>query len=237
MARVDIPAMMNAQPIEAPTDAPEKALRRLSRVSRDHADRASLEAVIRRRYWTAHHARRCHFLDHLLALHGPTGKLAAALGIGVPHTGPFFLEAYLDRPVEAALTALGLTAERNRIVEIGNLASQNARASTLLMVLTAAWLEGYGTDWGVVTATSEVRDRLASLGLASVELAEADPARIGPVASEWGRYYEADPRVLAVSFEDARPLIGAAPEALAPLVASAREDGAWVRLVHEGGIR
>jgi len=200
----------------------------LQRVGTTHPQRAAIETTIRRRYWRAHRATRCHFLEHLLLVGDACGPLRAALGIGEGRRGRFFLEAYLDEPVDGALSArAGVPVARADTVEIGTLVSFHPSAATQLLLLTVAWLGGYGAKWGVFTATEEVRDRLHALGLSLLDLGGADPARLGDAAREWGRYYRARPRVVAASFEDACRLISFVEAAHA---AAAHADGARARI-------
>jgi hypothetical protein len=228
MAMTQIP--LNAAPESpfAPVSLPAASPAfELQRIGRDHPDRVEVEGTIRRRYWRAHRATRCHFLDHLLVVRCHGGNLRAALGIGEGCRGPFFLESYLDAPVERALAErVGSPIDRAATVEIGTLVSFTPRATTALILLSVAWLAGYGVDWGVFTATEEVRDRILELGVGLLDLGVAHPARLGAAADEWGRYYRAGPRVVAASFDDARRLLTMLPCGSA---ADARAAGARTR--------
>jgi hypothetical protein len=163
----------------------------------DDPARAVVESYIARRYSRCHGARIAAFMPHLLAATAGD-RVAAALGLRPAQTIPLFLETYLDTPIETAVAAhLCQPVERTQVVEIGNLAASNRRAGQLLVALLIAGLRGAGFRWLVFTATRQVRERVAALGLPLHALAAADPARLGDARGAWGRYYDAEPWVMA----------------------------------------
>ena len=120
----------------------------------------------------------------------------AALGFRRAGAVPLFLEAYLDAPIEvAASRALGRNVAREAIVEIGNFAADNA------LVMLGLWTEaandlGDASEVAVATLTSPLRQVFARIGIPIVEIAPANPARIG-AGREWGDYYASAPMVCA----------------------------------------
>jgi phosphoglycolate phosphatase-like HAD superfamily hydrolase len=181
-----------------PEDAAETPALRLEPVHRGHPLRASFEQFIAARFDRAHGARVTHFLPHLLGVRDALSRWKAASGYGAAIDGPLFLEQYLDRPVEETLTAaLGWPVHRMRIVEAGNLAAVSPGMARSLIPLLARHLHRLGYRWVVFTATRELRNSLARLGLAPLRLARADPARLRDGAASWGRYYQRDPVVMA----------------------------------------
>ncbi len=129
----------------------------------------------------------------------------AALGLRLGDEGSLFLEQYLDRPIEDELRdAFGNSFERARIVEIGALASSQSRATIALWARTARHLDG-AADVAVAVLTAPMRVMFARLGIAIVELAPADPARLPDQGAAWGSYYELDPIVCAGLIHPARP--------------------------------
>jgi hypothetical protein len=132
---------------------------------------------------------------------GRSGAVHAQVGYRRASTEPLFLERYLDAPVEQVLSAaLHRPVARDAVVEIGNLAADDA---TALVELWARAANDLGTDCeiAVATLTAPLRAMFARLGLQLVELA---PARIERVADPkaWGRYYASDPRVCAGSIAE-----------------------------------
>jgi hypothetical protein len=197
----------------------------------DQPDRARVESYIARRFARCHGARVATFMPRLLA--ATCGdRLGAALGLRPAATAPLFLETYLDAPVQMALAdILGQPVQRARLVEVGNLAASNRHAGQLLVALLIAALRGAGFRWLVFTATRPVRERVAALGLPLHALAAADPARLGAARGVWGRYYDADPWVMAgdlalgVRLMHATPLaalLDAHPQALARVTQALR---------------
>ena len=159
--------------------------------------RAAVETYIARRYARCHGAQIDAFMPKLLvAEHG--NRYGAAVGLRPAGAEPLFLEQYLDAPVETALaTGLRQPVERAQAVEIGNLAVSNRLAGQMLITLLIEALRGAGFRWLVFTATRPVRALVQGLGFPLDTLATADPDRLGVARAAWGRYYEAEPRVMA----------------------------------------
>ncbi|KPL68466.1 hypothetical protein SZ64_10310 [Erythrobacter sp. SG61-1L] len=133
----------------------------------------------------------------------------AVLGYRRADEGRLFLEAYLDRPVEACLAvAMGVKVTRAEIVEIGNFAASNAIAMIELWGVAANDLAS-GGEIAVATLTAPLRQIFARIGVPIVELASARPGALGPAAAEWGRYYETDPWVCAGMIRDGQDAISA----------------------------
>lgn len=122
-------------------------------------------------------------------------EAAAALGYRRASAGPLFLEAYLDQPVEALVSArLGRGIERAAIVEIGNFAADNALAMVELWGSAANDLGGE-SEVAVATLTAPLRRMFTRIGLPITVIAAASPDRLGEGAARWGSYYAQDPMV------------------------------------------
>lgn len=132
----------------------------------------------------------------------------AVLGYRRAGAEPLFLESYLDDPVEEAVSrAFGRTVLRPAIVEIGNLASDNALATIGLWGSTANDL-GAQCEVAVATLTVKVRAMFARIGIPVRVLA---PARCDVIAEAalWGRYYDGDPQVCAGFIAEGQSAIAA----------------------------
>lgn len=163
---------------------------------RGDAARADVEDLIAAVYARHYGARIEQFMPTLVSLGAP-GAPCAAAGYRSAR-GPLFLERYLPRPVERVLAqATGQAIRREQIVEVGQFASRRAGEGRRLMAALAHHLADRGYRWAVITATAELRLLFARIGLASVPLGPADPARLGAGAARWGSYYAHAPRVLA----------------------------------------
>ncbi len=119
----------------------------------------------------------------------------AALGYRRAGSGPLYLEAYLDCPVEQLVSAAaGRPVERTAIIEIGNFAADNALAMVELWGRAANDLGGNG-EVAVATLTAPLRRMFARIGLPITQLAPARAERLGEQAGQWGSYYASDPVV------------------------------------------
>lgn len=124
------------------------------------------------------------------------GDLGAALGHRCAADAPLFLEAYLDEPIEAAVSrAFSRQTTRDEIVEIGCLASTSAPALIRLWKDSATDFADRYT-FAVATLTQSLRTMFRRIGLRIIVLAPADPSRIEG-SDRWGSYYEDNPMVCA----------------------------------------
>jgi hypothetical protein len=159
---------------------------------------------------------RCHYDAELssfapnLMLLEKNERIAAVAGWRCAGTERLFLENYLDVPIETAVSRLaGKLVDRQRIVEVGNLAAEVRGGSVEVMLTLAAHLDRLGFEWVVFTATSELIGMLRRLGLPPLALASADPERLVEEARLWGSYYATHPVVVAgrirLALEKAKP--------------------------------
>lgn len=135
----------------------------------------------------------------------------AALGYRRAGEERLYLERYLDRSVEQCLSdVLGRAVSRDKVIEIGNLAADDAFAMVELWGMAANDL-GTECEIAVATLTAPLRRMFARIG---VPLHILVPARAGRTddAAAWGRYYDSDPRVCA-------GLIGEGQRAIAAFLA------------------
>lgn len=177
--------------------AARRAQPRLEPVHLMHPERSACEGFIAARFQRTHGARIGHFSPHLLGVRDALGRWCAASGYTPADGRRLFLEQYLDAPVEQALSEhRGRAIDRDGIVEVGNLAASSIGMARVLIPLLARHLERLGYEWVVFTATRELRNTFARLGLHPVALAPADPARLFE-RGDWGRYYDNDPVVMA----------------------------------------
>jgi hypothetical protein len=163
-----------------------------------HPGRSACEGFIAACFQRAHGARIGHYSPHLLGVRDALGRWRAASGYTPADGRRLFLEQYLDAPVEEVLARhRGRPVDRHGIVEVGNLAAASTGMARVLIPLLAGHLERLGYEWVVFTATRELRNTFARLGLQPVALAPADPARLLARDVDWGRYYDNDPVVMA----------------------------------------
>jgi hypothetical protein len=162
--------------------------------------RTSLERFIGARFAAAYDAQVTHFGRHLVGLRDPSRRWRASAGYTAARDGPLFLESYLTESIELALArACPGPVERDRIVEVGNLAATSAGGGRELMAETVSHLHDAGYAWVVFTATRELRNLFSRLRVPLQSIALADPARLADRGASWGRYYAHDPHVMAVA--------------------------------------
>ena len=82
---------------------------------------------------------------------------------------------------------------RHEILEIGNLAAEKGRARWLVLSLIR-YLAEQRFRYVVFTATDQVQQLFARVGLAPLYLQEATPDRV-PDPQSWGLYYQHTPQV------------------------------------------
>jgi hypothetical protein len=125
-------------------------------------------------------------------------RAAGAAGAAGALAEPLFLEHYLARPVEQAIAAqIGQPVARAAIVEVGQFASMVPGQGRRLMAHLGRHLADAGFAWVVSTATAELRQLFERLRIRPLVLGQADPARLGAAAADWGSYYAHAPLVLA----------------------------------------
>lgn len=163
-----------------------------------------VEHFIHQVFDRAYNADLQHFLPRLMALRDKNNHPLAALGMREASSGPLFLETYFDDSVEDVISRLhGSRVARDRIVEVGNLASVHRGGLSKLIVALTSFLRGAGTEWVVFTAVPAVRSAFTALGLTLHTLAEADPSCLDERERDsWGDYYETGPMVVAGRVEE-----------------------------------
>lgn len=184
-----------------PANAPEPArlAARLEIAGLAHPARAALERFVEARFDAAYGARIRRHYPLLAGVFGADGAPMAAAGVRFAEDEPLFLERYLDGPVEQAVAAaFDQPVCRERIVEIGSLASDAPGASLELFTGLAHWLaSGRHRRFAVATARPELQRLLDRAGFGVRSLTVAMPERLGDEAADWGAYYDRAPSVLA----------------------------------------
>jgi hypothetical protein len=174
-------------------------------IDASHPRRQDVESFIAQRFLSVHGARINGFMPQLLALFDDQGRVLAAVGIRDASTQRLFLEYYLDNPVEQVIAERsGVASARARIVEIGNLASRDRRASRALFRILSRRLHDKGFDWVVFTGCSALYQMFATLGIETLVLGRALQARLPRDQQTWGGYYEDNPQVVAVRVDCGR---------------------------------
>ena len=161
--------------------------------------RAEVEAFLKTRYKKYYGAELTEFLPNILCLRDENRKVIAALGFRIADNKPLFLEQYLSQPIEYHLTELAnTTQQRNRIVEVGSLASISAGGNRWLIAALTAFLKGEGADWVVFTALPPLLNSCANMGIEILIIEQAIPDFMSADELEnWGNYYDYKPVIAA----------------------------------------
>jgi hypothetical protein len=170
-------------------------------IDEKHPRRKQVEQFIAQRFSEVHGARLSVFMPVLIALFGENDEILAAVGIRSAATEVLFLEYYLDTSIENSIACnanqLMLAPERDRIVEIGNLASIDRRASRKLFKILAGLLDAENFEWAVFTGCTSLHRMFSTLGIETIDLGRALQSRLPVDQQTWGGYYEDSPRVVA----------------------------------------
>ena len=170
-------------------------------IDEKHPRRKQVEQFIAQRFSEVHGARLSVFMPVLIALFGENDEILAAVGIRSAATEVLFLEYYLDTSIEQSIACnanqLMVVPERDRIVEIGNLASIDRRASRKLFKILAGLLHAENFEWAVFTGCTSLHRMFSTLGIETIDLGRALQSRLPVDQQTWGGYYEDSPRVVA----------------------------------------
>lgn len=166
----------------------------------DAADRAEIEQFISNVFHQAYGAKIKSFKPCLMSLRDQDHHLVAACGFRSAALEPLFLETYLDRPIETALSErTGLPVKRNDVVEVGNFSVTEPGMARYLITAIVDQLYATSKQWAVFTAVPVVRNAFIKMNLVPVILGDADKSRLHPEEqAKWGSYYEQKPQIMAV---------------------------------------
>jgi hypothetical protein len=171
---------------------------RIQFLSQACSGRQAAEDHIRDVYNDVYGAQVTSFAPVLVAASRADGEILCAAGIRTAAEG-FFSDAYLGKDFSSALLAqTGHCIPAHKIMEVVSLASKTPFPVLPMLDRMIDWGRAQGMTCGVFTATAPLRKLLHRTGLQYVSLCSADPARLAN-AEVWGRYYQTDPWVCAVS--------------------------------------
>lgn len=169
----------------------------LELVNKEHEARGEVEAFARRCYRRAYGSDINTFARELIVLKSADRRILSCVGVNPAGSGSFFLEQYLDSPIEQEISRIvGRPVDRSRVAEIGTLATGERGLCRLTMIGLAGMLKSRGIRYIAFTGTKGVRNTLESLGIPLHYLGRATPERLKGDAGEWGDYYSAEPEVV-----------------------------------------
>jgi len=184
----------------------------LELIDPSHPERATAEAFVQAVFKDAYDARLTCFYPLLMSIIWPDSRYAAIAGVRPAGAEKLFSEHYLDVPIEALLGE-----QREKIVEIGNLAPASAGQARWLICTLTAFLSGAGFTHVVFTAVPRLYNAFRRMGLPLLKHADARPECLSAAqVREWGSYYNSKPAVysgdIRIGERAFRKLIATAPE-------------------------
>jgi thermostable hemolysin len=180
-------------------------------VTQKSSQRAEVEQYIGRKFEASYGASLAEFLPLFLTLRC-TDHLSASAGVSLgASTEKFFLEQYLDGPIQAELQNIcGEEVQREQLAEIGNLVATTLGASRLMFIILASILNQAGYEWMVFTAAKPLVRSLQKMGFETQVIADATPARLDKSSNaNWGSYYDNKPQVVAGRLSNAQEAVEA----------------------------
>ena len=175
-------------------------------LSGDCAERLATQDHIKTVYWNAYGAKVCEFAPLLVVAKRQDGEILCAAGIRTARDG-FFSDAYLTSDFSTSLKrAAHIDVTADKIMEVVSLASTTPFPVLPMLDKMISWGRDNGMTCGVFTATTPLRRLLRRTGLGFVELASARASMVAN-PSDWGSYYDTDPRVCAFSEALSKPAV------------------------------
>lgn len=118
---------------------------------------------------------------------------------------PLFLEQYLSEPIEHVLAQKFQMPipQRSQIVELGNFAASTPGATRQFILRLGKYLLRNDFRWLVLTATRSIKASFEKMGVANamVVICDAKVEQLTDKKTDWGTYYENDPKVIAVDIK------------------------------------
>ncbi|WP_111638695.1 thermostable hemolysin [Marinomonas shanghaiensis] len=177
--------------------------------SMDGGTRRDLENFVKDGFAKKYQADINTFMPILLGIRAQ--GLRAVMGVR-RGTQPLFVEQYLPMSITESLQKHGIWTERTNVAELGNLYSQNQRFTLPLLMTVVMGLYLSEVNYLVFAGTDKVRQLLGKLKLPLTFLADANPALLQDDGTQWGSYYDNNPKVMFLDVKKAVALALQQPE-------------------------
>jgi hypothetical protein len=177
--------------------------------SMDGGTRRDLENFVKDGFAKKYQADINTFMPILLGIRAQ--GLRAVMGVR-RGTQPLFVEQYLPMSITEILQKHGIWTERTNVAELGNLYSQNQRFTLPLLMTVVMGLYLSEVNYLVFAGTDKVRQLLGKLKLPLTFLADANPALLQDDGTQWGSYYDNNPKVMFLDVKKAVALALQQPE-------------------------
>ncbi|GGN23308.1 MULTISPECIES: thermostable hemolysin [Marinomonas] len=177
--------------------------------SMDGGTRRDLENFVKDGFAKKYQADINTFMPILLGIRAQ--GLRAVMGVRRGNQ-PLFVEQYLPMSITESLQKHGIWTERTNVAELGNLYSQNQRFTLPLLMTVVMGLYLSEVNYLVFAGTDKVRQLLGKLKLPLTFLADANPALLQDDGTQWGSYYDNNPKVMFLDVKKAVALALQQPE-------------------------
>lgn len=171
-----------------------------SKLPAPDTNRRQVEDFIKTQFAKCYQTELSHFLPSLV--YCQQKNIKAALGLRSARS-PLFIEQYLDTSIEKMIAQQQLMnggCNRHNIVEVGNLCSSSMPHTIPLFIVVALALYMRGFSCLVFAGTSRVASILKRIGVNLHYLADANADKLTAEhrATNWGSYYQTQPKVYAM---------------------------------------
>lgn len=164
--------------------------------------RTELESRIRAGF--GQHFQACieGFMPQLAVYRHASGA-EGVIGIRDAAADTLFLESYLDRPIDMAVSQYaGYGVQRGEIAEVGQFVISDRETVADFFRDLVPFLKSQGYDWVCFTGTNRIRALLSRIGFEGRPIATAIRERVTASGDDWGSYYDHDPVVIVGKLSD-----------------------------------
>lgn len=167
-------------------------------VSSSHHLRSEAERYIKDQFDEHFSAQVIHIQPYLLVMLDQKGGIKAAVGFDGNADQGFFLDQYLEQPIQHLIAEKEATQVANdEIVEVGNLAISNNCDLLSFMFGIGEVLSSMGFRFLVCTGTNSIVKYLCLLEVQPIVIGTAKIERLSDAQQgNWGSYYDHQPQVM-----------------------------------------
>ena len=159
--------------------------------------RKTVEAYIHEVFRKRYGAHVVDFYPLLITIENCQGEIIAALGLRFASEHALVVEDYAHQNMSALLERnLHASGQRKNMIEVGNLASSHSGYAKFLFVAMTRILSDWHFQWLAFTAVPSVLNVFRKLKLNPVEVCDACHEDLQGSQSDWGDYYQHQPRVM-----------------------------------------
>jgi hypothetical protein len=161
-----------------------------------------IKGFIAAAFYDAYKAKIKITFKNLMTVFNAKNEVIAAAGLRFAKEEELFFEQYLDGKIEDVLSdILGKKILREKIVEIGSLASKEKGAAKLLYAEIANFLKQKKYHYVVATGTDFLQKNFEKISFNPLIICDASPEKLKDKTVDWGSYYDSKPKVMALDVE------------------------------------